>query len=52
MAVGAGFTDYDSLPEIIKGYVTRTEYAWLSDEGKCNLIEELTTPPELDEMPE
>lgn len=52
MGVGAGFTDYDALPEIIRGFVTRTEYAWMSDDQKSNVIEELTTPPDLDEQPQ
>lgn len=47
-----GFTDYDALPEIIRGLVTRQEYAWMSDDQKCSLIEDLTTPEDLDEQPQ
>lgn len=47
--IGPGFTDYDALPEIIRGMVTRKEYAWMSDDQKCNLIEDCTTPDDVEE---
>lgn len=51
MGIGPGFTEYDALPEIIRGHITRKEYLWMSDDQKANLIEELTTPEDLDEQP-
>ncbi len=37
-------SQYDRLPEIVKGAVTRAEFAWLSDGEKLRLIDDLTTP--------
>jgi hypothetical protein len=42
--LGSDFEAYDALPEVIRGHITRKEYAWLSDEQKQNLVEDMTTP--------
>jgi len=36
--------DYHQLPEGIKTVYTPKEYAWLDDESRQKLIEEMTTP--------
>ena len=36
--------DYQNLPEAIKSVFSPKDYAWLDDEGKRKLIEDMTTP--------
>jgi len=36
--------DYDQLPEAIKSSLTPKEYAWLPDEERNNLQDEMTLP--------
>lgn len=36
--------DYESLPEGIKANYTPKEYAWLDDESRNNLIQDITLP--------
>lgn len=35
---------YDALDECVKQYVSRKEFAWLPDEAKHTLVQELTEP--------
>ena len=35
---------YDTLDECVKQFVTRKEYAWMSDDQKNSLMQDLTTP--------
>lgn len=43
---GAVGTNYDALPEVVQQNVSRTEYAWLSDREKNELVTGFTLPPE------
>lgn len=36
--------DYQSLPEIIKIMYSQKEYAWLDDESRNNLLQDMTNP--------
>ena len=36
--------DYANLPEAVKGVFSPKEYAWLDDEGRRRLIEDMTLP--------
>ena len=36
--------DYQSLPESIKVMYSQKEYAWLDDESRINLIQDMTLP--------
>ena len=36
--------DYQKLPEAVKAVYTPKEYAWLDDESRRNLIEDMTLP--------
>jgi len=36
--------DYERLPEAIKAYISPKEYAWMSDEERRNLQEDMTMP--------
>ena len=36
--------DYQSLPEPVKVMYSQKEYAWLDDESRNNLIQEMTLP--------
>lgn len=36
--------DYKSLPESIKAMYSPKEYAWLDDESRNNLLQDITTP--------
>ncbi|MCR4308113.1 MAG: hypothetical protein NUV80_06150 [Candidatus Berkelbacteria bacterium] len=36
--------DYANLPECIKSVYTPKEYAWLDDESRRHLIEDMTLP--------
>lgn len=36
--------DYEKLPEGIKSVYTPKEYAWLDDESRRRLIEDMTLP--------
>ena len=38
------FADYDTLPETIKASISRTGYAWLSDEEKARFVEDECLP--------
>lgn len=40
-----GFHDaYEALPEVIRGQLTREQFAWLDDKQKAQLVEDMTTP--------
>ncbi len=44
-----GFHDsYEALPPVVRGHITREEFAWLSDDEKARLLEDMTVP----ELPE
>lgn len=36
--------DYQSLPESIKAMYSPKEYAWLDDESRNNLLQDMTNP--------
>lgn len=44
----ANWPEYDELPEGIKAYYTRQEYAWMSDAQKAALLRRETEPDDED----
>lgn len=41
--------DYSDLPEGIKSVLNPKQYAWIDDEGRNNLIRDMTTPEETED---